>query len=78
MLTGFYDLFVGVSSFAAGWLAHHLGYSAPFLMAAGALVAAAVAAASSLPHRHRRRAKRKQSAPKRTERTEGSPCRIFS
>jgi predicted MFS family arabinose efflux permease len=43
MLTGFYDLFVGVSSFGAGWLAHRFGYWAPFLMAACTLGAAAVA-----------------------------------
>jgi len=43
LLTGFYDLFVGVSSFGAGWLAHRFGYWAPFLMAACALGAAAVA-----------------------------------
>jgi MFS family permease len=44
VLSAFYDLFVGVSSFTAGWVAHRWGYSAAFLMAAGALVAAGVAA----------------------------------
>ena len=44
ILSAFYDLFVGVSSFAAGWVAHRWGYSAAFVMAAVALVAAAIAA----------------------------------
>jgi predicted MFS family arabinose efflux permease len=43
ILSAFYDLFVGVSSFAAGWVAHRFGYSAAFVMAAVALVAAAIA-----------------------------------
>jgi MFS family permease len=43
VLTAFYDLFVGVSSFAAGAVAHSFGYPAAFLMAAGAIGAAAVA-----------------------------------
>jgi MFS family permease len=43
VLTAFYDLFVGVSSFAAGSIAHRFGYSAAFWMAAGAIGAAAVA-----------------------------------
>jgi MFS family permease len=43
ILSAFYDLFVGVSSFAAGWVAHQFGYAAAFLMAAVALIAAAVA-----------------------------------
>ena len=43
VLTAFYDLFVGLSSFAAGSVAHRFGYSAAFLMAAAAIVAAAVA-----------------------------------
>ncbi|HXA52172.1 MAG TPA: MFS transporter [Candidatus Acidoferrum sp.] len=43
VLTAFYDLFVGVSSFAAGSVAHLWGYRAAFLMAAGAIGAAAVA-----------------------------------
>jgi len=42
VLTAFYDLFVGVSSFAAGSVAHRFGYSAVFLMAAGSIGAAAV------------------------------------
>jgi len=43
ILSAFYDLFVGVSSFTAGWVAHQFGYAAAFLMAAVALVAAAIA-----------------------------------
>src|SRR5260370_37198144 len=43
ILSAFYDLFVGVSSFAAGWEAHRFSYSAAFVMAAGALGAAAIA-----------------------------------
>ncbi|MEO8369501.1 MAG: MFS transporter [Candidatus Solibacter sp.] len=43
ILSAFYDLFVGVSSFAAGWVAHQWGYSAAFVMAATALIAAALA-----------------------------------
>ena len=42
VLTAFCDLFVGVSSFAAGAVAARFGYAATFLCAAGALVAAAV------------------------------------
>lgn len=43
VLSAFYDLFVGISSFAAGAVATHFGYSAAFLMAAAALGAAAIA-----------------------------------
>ncbi len=43
LLSAFYDLFVGISSFAAGSVAYHFGYSAAFVMAALALVAAAIA-----------------------------------
>jgi hypothetical protein len=43
VLSAFYDLFVGISSFTAGWVAHQFNYSATFAMAAVALVAAAVA-----------------------------------
>ncbi len=43
VLTAFYDLFVGVSSFTAGAVAHQWGYGAAFVMAALALVAAAIA-----------------------------------
>ena len=43
ILSAFYDLSVGLSSFAAGWMAHQFGYSASFVMAAVALVAAAFA-----------------------------------
>jgi MFS family permease len=43
ILSAFYDLFVGLSSFAAGWVAHQFGYAAAFFMAAIALIAAAIA-----------------------------------
>lgn len=43
VLSAFYDLFVGVSSFAAGAVANRWGYAPAFLMAAIALIAAAVA-----------------------------------
>ena len=43
VLTAFYDLFVGVSSLAAGAVANRFGYPAAFLMAAGAIGAAALA-----------------------------------
>ncbi|MES1262615.1 MAG: MFS transporter [Acidobacteriota bacterium] len=42
VLSAFYDLFVGVSSFAAGTVATHFGYSAAFYMAAASLVVAGV------------------------------------
>ncbi len=43
LLSAFYDLFVGISSFVAGGVAKHYGYSAAFLMAAAALGGAAIA-----------------------------------
>ena len=43
ILSAFYDLFVGLSSFAAGLVARHYGYPAAFLMSAVALIGAAVA-----------------------------------
>ncbi len=43
ILSAFYDLFVGVSSLAAGAVSDHAGYPAAFVMAAAALIAAAVA-----------------------------------
>jgi hypothetical protein len=43
VLSAFYDLFVGMSSFSAGLLANRFGYSAAFLMAIAALAAAAIA-----------------------------------
>ena len=43
VLTASCDLFVGVSSFAAGGVAHGFGYPAAFLMAAAAIGAAALA-----------------------------------
>jgi hypothetical protein len=42
VLTAFYDLFVGISSFVAGGVAHAFGYRAVFLMAAGAIAIAAL------------------------------------
>ena len=42
VLSAFYDLFVGISSFAAGTLANHFGYSVPFVMAAVMLAGAAL------------------------------------
>lgn len=44
VLSAFYDLFVGCSSFAAGMIANRFGYSAAFLMAAVSLTPAALAA----------------------------------
>jgi MFS family permease len=44
LLSAFYDLFVGVSSFTAGAVAQRFGYSTAFFMAAAALIAAGVAA----------------------------------
>ncbi len=43
LLSAFYDLFVGLSSLAAGAVSYRFGYAAAFCMAALALVAAAVA-----------------------------------
>ena len=43
VLSAFYDLFVGISSFAAGLIAKNFGYSATFAMAAAALCGAAIA-----------------------------------
>jgi MFS family permease len=43
LLSAFCDLFVGISSFAAGTIAHHLGYPWAFWMAAIALAASALA-----------------------------------
>jgi MFS family permease len=43
VLSAFYDLFVGISSFSAGLLANRFGYVAAFLMAVAALGAAAIA-----------------------------------
>jgi MFS family permease len=42
VLSAFYDLFVGTSSFAAGAVSARFGYPAAFLMAAASLVVAAV------------------------------------
>jgi MFS family permease len=43
VLSAFYDLFVGMSSFSAGFVAHSFGYAPTFLMAIAALGAAAIA-----------------------------------
>jgi MFS family permease len=43
VLSAFYDLFVGVSSFTAGAVAQRFGYSIAFYMAAASLIAAAIA-----------------------------------
>jgi MFS family permease len=43
ILSAFYDLFVGTSSFAAGAVSHRFGYPAAFLMAAASLAGAAFA-----------------------------------
>jgi MFS family permease len=53
ILSAFYDLFVGMSSFAAGAVATHFGYTSAFLMAAAALVAAAVAGRFVFPANER-------------------------
>lgn len=42
VLTAFCDLFVGISSFGAGAIANRFGYPAAFVMAIGAIVAAAI------------------------------------
>jgi predicted MFS family arabinose efflux permease len=41
LISAFYDLFVGISSFAAGAVAQRFGYSAAFFLAAGSVVVAA-------------------------------------
>ncbi len=43
VLSAFYDLFVGTSSFSAGLIANRYGYAAAFIMAIVALFAAAIA-----------------------------------
>jgi MFS family permease len=43
VLSAFYDLFVGISSFAAGTIAGHFGYPAAFWMATAALSCSALA-----------------------------------
>ena len=43
VLSAFYDLFVGMSSFSAGLLANKFGYASAFLMAIASLGAAAIA-----------------------------------
>jgi MFS family permease len=51
VLSAFYDLFVGVSSLAAGVISAHFGYPAAFLMAAASLVVAAVVGIFVFPQR---------------------------
>ncbi len=51
VLSAFYDLFVGLSSFAAGTIAKNFGYSSAFVMATIALGAAAVAGRFIFPAR---------------------------
>lgn len=46
VLSAFYDLFVGLSSFAAGAVADHWGYAAAFVMGTAALAGAALAGRS--------------------------------
>ncbi len=43
VLSAFYDLFVGMSAFSAGFIANTFGYAATFLMAIAAVGAAAIA-----------------------------------
>lgn len=57
VLSAFYDLFVGMSSFSAGMLATRFGYASTFLMAIAAVFAAGVAgwfvfAGKQLAHPH--------------------------
>ena len=54
VLSAFVDLFVGISSFAAGAVANRFGYSAAFALAAVALVAAAIAGPFVFSHREAR------------------------
>jgi MFS family permease len=44
VLSAFYDLFVGLSSFAAGMVSKHFGYPAAFILAAASLGLAAIVA----------------------------------
>ncbi len=43
VLSAFYDVFVGISSFSAGMIAHSYGYAAAFIMAIASVGAAAIA-----------------------------------
>jgi predicted MFS family arabinose efflux permease len=43
VLSAFYDLFVGISAFSAGFIANTFGYASTFLMAIAAVGAAAIA-----------------------------------
>ena len=51
MLSAFYDVFVGISSFGAGEVSSRFGYSAAFVMAAVSLVAAAALGVWVFPRR---------------------------
>ena len=53
ILGAFYDLFVGVGSFAAGAVSDHFGYASAFVMAALALGAAAIVGWFLFPAGHR-------------------------
>ena len=50
VLSAFYDLFVGISSFAAGEVPTRFGYSAAFVMAAAALLVAGALGVLVFPH----------------------------
>lgn len=52
MLGAFYDLFVGIGSFAAGAVSDHYGYASAFEMAAAALGLAAIIGWFLFPARH--------------------------
>jgi predicted MFS family arabinose efflux permease len=43
VLSAFYDLFVGMSAFSAGFVANQFGYAATFFMAIAGVFAAAIA-----------------------------------
>jgi len=43
VLSAFYDVFVGMSSFSAGLIAHAYGYAAAFIMAIASVGVAAIA-----------------------------------
>jgi MFS family permease len=53
LLGAFYDLFVGMGSFAAGAVSDRFGYGAAFAMAAAALGVAAIIGLFLFPSRHR-------------------------
>ena len=53
ILGAFYDLFVGIGSFAAGAVSDHFGYGSAFVMAASALGVAAIVGWFLFPAGHR-------------------------